>query len=113
MGPAGFTNTFSVCEFRNGGRWVFVMHGPDGHDHPNESRFADIEAGRQVVIEHLNAPLFRLGIVLTATATGTRVSWSQAFDDAEVARRIEHVVVPSNEQNLDRLSAEVLRGAGA
>ena len=36
---------------------------------------------------------------------------AQAFDDAEVARRVEHVVVPSNEQNLDRLSAEVLGGA--
>jgi hypothetical protein len=26
-----------------------------------------------------------------------------------VARRIEHIVVPANEQNLDRLSAEILR----
>jgi hypothetical protein len=37
------------------------------------------------------------------------VSWSQAFEKSEVARRIEHIVVPANEQNLDRLSAEVLR----
>ena len=109
-GPAGFTNTFSVCEFRNGGRWIFVMHSPDGHDHPNDSRFADIEAGRQVVIEHLNAPLFRLCIMLSPTASGTRVSWSQAFDDDEIARRIAPVVVPANEQNLDRLTAEVLGG---
>jgi uncharacterized protein YndB with AHSA1/START domain len=21
-GPAGFTNTFKVCEFKNGGRWL-------------------------------------------------------------------------------------------
>src|SRR5438552_1429584 len=31
-GPAGFTNTFNVCEFKSGGRWSFVMHGPDGPD---------------------------------------------------------------------------------
>lgn len=43
-GPAGFTNTFSVCEFRTGGRWSFVMHGPNGRDFPNESIFAEIAA---------------------------------------------------------------------
>jgi uncharacterized protein YndB with AHSA1/START domain len=36
-GPAGFTNTFEVCEFKKGGRWSFVMHGPDGRNYPNES----------------------------------------------------------------------------
>lgn len=108
-GPAGFTNTFSVCEFKNGGRWSFVMHGPDGHNYPNESVFADIEAARKVVIQHVVEPLFRLTIALAASATGTRVSWSQAFESAEVASRVEHIVVPANEQNLDRLAAEVLR----
>lgn len=27
-GPAGFTNTFEAFDFRPGGRWRFVMHGP-------------------------------------------------------------------------------------
>lgn len=27
-GPSGFTNTFERFEFKPGGRWVFVMHGP-------------------------------------------------------------------------------------
>jgi uncharacterized protein YndB with AHSA1/START domain len=30
-GPAGFTNTFNVYEFKSGGRWSFVMHGPVGN----------------------------------------------------------------------------------
>jgi uncharacterized protein YndB with AHSA1/START domain len=38
-GPNGFTNTFEVFEFRPGGRWKFVMHGPEGSNHPNESVF--------------------------------------------------------------------------
>jgi hypothetical protein len=48
-------------------------------------------------------------IALASAAAGTLVSWSQAFESAEVASRIEHIVLPANEQNLDRLSVEVLR----
>jgi uncharacterized protein YndB with AHSA1/START domain len=107
-GPAGFTNTFKVCEFRNGGRWSFTMHGPNGANYPNESVFAEIEPQRKVVVQHVSEPKFRLAIVLTASARGTVVSWSQEFDDSKVARRLEQIVVPANEQNLDRLSAEVL-----
>ncbi|MCC6838655.1 MAG: SRPBCC domain-containing protein, partial [Flavobacteriales bacterium] len=29
-GPDGFTITTSAFEFREGGMWVFIMHGPDG-----------------------------------------------------------------------------------
>jgi uncharacterized protein YndB with AHSA1/START domain len=108
-GPAGFSNTFAVCEFKAGGRWSFTMHGPDGSNHPNECVFAEIDAPKCIVINHVNQPMFRLTITLEPTATGTRVSWSQDFGDAELARKIEHIVVPSNEQNLDRLAAEVGR----
>ena len=34
-GPAGFTNTFTICEFKPGGQWSFTMHGPDGTNYPN------------------------------------------------------------------------------
>jgi hypothetical protein len=37
----GFTNTFEFCEFKPGGRWVFVMHAPDGTNYPNENRFVE------------------------------------------------------------------------
>lgn len=108
-GPAGFTNTFKLCEFKNGGRWSFVMHGPDGTDYANESVFAEIEAPHKVVVQHESEPRFRLSISLATSATGTLLSWSQAFENAEVAARVEHIVVPANEQNLDRLTAEVLQ----
>lgn len=108
-GPAGFTNTFHICEFKNGGRWSFIMHGPDGTNYPNENVFAEIERPTKVVIDHISQPQFRLTIALTPSVTGTLVSWSQAFADAEFARRVEHIVVPSNEQNLDRLTAEISR----
>src|SRR6188768_4107004 len=32
-GPEGFTTTTRAFEFRVGGVWDFVMHGPDGTDY--------------------------------------------------------------------------------
>ena len=108
-GPDGFTNTFSLCEFKNGGHWSYIMHGPDRRNYKNESVFEEIESPKKIVIHHVSGPKYRLTILLTPAAAGTIVSWSQAFESSEVAGRIEHIVVPANEQNLDRLSAEVLR----
>jgi uncharacterized protein YndB with AHSA1/START domain len=108
-GPAGFTNTFHVCEFKSGGRWSFIMHGPDGKKYPNENLFAEIESPRKVVVQHASEPKYRLTIALTSSPVGTVVTWSQAFESAQVASRLEHIVVPANEQNLERLSVEVLR----
>lgn len=108
-GPAGFSNTFTVCDFQPGGRWSFVMHGPDGASYANENVFAEIEAPGRVVIDHVCEPTFRLTIRLEATATGTRVAWEQVLDNAAFAEQMRHIIVPANEQNLDRLTAEVLR----
>jgi uncharacterized protein YndB with AHSA1/START domain len=110
-GPAGFTNTFKVCELKPGGQWSYIMHGPNGKNFPNESVFEEISS-RKIVIQHVSEPKYRLTLDLAPSAAGTVVSWSQAFERSEVAKRIEHIVVPANEQNLDRLSAEVLRQPG-
>ena len=32
-GPEGFSTTTRAFEFRVGGEWDFVMHGPDGTDY--------------------------------------------------------------------------------
>src|SRR5690348_11758264 len=101
-GPAGFTNTFHVCEFKTGGRWSFMMHGPDGANYANESVFALVEPLKQVVVDHVSGPKFRLTISLAGSAKGTLVAWSQAFENPQVAANIKHIVIPANEQNLDR-----------
>jgi hypothetical protein len=49
-GPEGFTNTFTQFEFKPGGRWVFVMHGPDGASYPNESVFREIQPAARIVM---------------------------------------------------------------
>jgi len=106
-GPAGFRNTFDVCDFRPGGAWEFTMHGPDGANYPNTSQFVEVDAPHKVVIDHTCAPFFRLTVEFAACGNATRVSWVQVFEDPEVAAAVAHIVVPSNEQNLDRLTAEV------
>lgn len=106
-GPAGFSNTFKTCELKNGGSWVYTMHGPGDKHYPNESVFRELSPSR-IVIHHVSQPRYLLTIGLEAVDGGTRVSWDQAFEDPRVAAGIEHIVVPANEQNLDRWTAEVL-----
>jgi uncharacterized protein YndB with AHSA1/START domain len=42
-GPKGFTNTFNEFDLRPGGKWSFVMHGPDKGNYVNECEFVKIE----------------------------------------------------------------------
>jgi uncharacterized protein YndB with AHSA1/START domain len=106
-GPEGFTNTFETFQFIRGGRWKFMMHGPNGANYPNESEFSEIVPNAKVVVRHVSEPKFELTIALSPSDEGTKVSWVQVFDDPAMAAAIRHIVEPANEQNLDRLAAEV------
>lgn len=104
-GPAGFSNRFQVFEFRPGGRWEFVMVGPDGTEYTNRSVFAELRPSERIVIEHRSQPHFTLTVALRAEGGDTWLDWTQAFDSASVAQSVRHIVEPSNEENLDRLQA--------
>ena len=107
-GPRGFTLTTHSKDLRPGGNWSYTMHGPDGTDYPNESVFKELDAPRRVVLEHIVAPHFVLGIDLIEEADGkTLVQWQQTFDSAQVRESLAVIVGPANEQNLDRWEAEV------
>ena len=112
-GPAGFTNTSHKCEFVEGGSWLLTMHGPDGMDCPNESRFTRIVPDRLFEIEHLNGHHFLLTLELHPDREGTDVSWRQTFDSVEHYKLLAEFVAAANEQNLERLAAEVLRAKSA
>jgi uncharacterized protein YndB with AHSA1/START domain len=112
-GPAGFTNTIHEYEFSPGGSWLLTMHGPDGKDYPNESRFTRIVPNQLVEIEHLNGHHFILTLELQPQEHGTDVLWRQTFDTVEHYRKLAAFVAEANEQNLERLAADVLRGASA
>src|SRR5580704_3554206 len=104
-GPNGFTNTFEQFEFTPGGRWVFVMHGPNGADYPNEAVFREIQPDTKIVIDHVSPPRFTLSVLLTAHGDKTHLAWIQEFESPEVAARMRSICEPANEQNLDRLQS--------
>lgn len=109
-GPDGFTNSFEIFEFKPQGRWKFVMHGPDGKDYQNDCQFLAVSA-QKVIIRHVSQPNFTLTISLEDAGGQTNLGWSQAFDDPGVAESLARIIVPANEQNLNRLQA-VLAAAG-
>lgn len=89
------------------------MHGPDGKNYPNESRFTRIVVDQLFEIEHLDGHHFTLTIELDRQGEGTEVRWCQTFDTVEHYKRISEFVAAANEQNLERLAAEVQRGMSA
>ena len=112
-GPSGFTNTIHQFDFKPGGKWLLTMHGPDGTNYPNESRFTRIATDQLFEIEHLAAPHFILTIELKPQGAGTEVQWLQTFDSVEHYEQLAQFVALANEQNLERLAAEVERGKRA
>jgi uncharacterized protein YndB with AHSA1/START domain len=106
-GPSGFSSTFAEFDFRPGGTWRFVLHGPDGKDYPNHNVFLEVLEPQRIVVEHVVGHHFVLTITLADDGGKTRVGWRQVFDTAAERERIAPIVVQANEENLDRLAAEV------
>ena len=65
-----------------------------------------------MVIAHVVQPLFELTLNLEPDAGGTRLVWTQVLEDEAVAQAMAHIIEPANEQNLQRLAAEVAHTAG-
>jgi len=104
-GPKGFTNTFEQFEFKPGGRWVVVMHGPNGANYPNENIFREIQPDSRIVIEHVVKPWFMLTVTLTARGDQTHLAWVGEFESPEAAAKMRPLVTTANEQVFDRLQA--------
>ncbi|WP_341579830.1 SRPBCC family protein [Microbacterium schleiferi] len=51
-GPDGFTTSTREFEFREGGEWIFTMHGPDGTDYAEWIRWREIVAPERIVLLH-------------------------------------------------------------
>jgi len=112
-GPEGFSNTFEVFEFTAGGRWKFVMHGPDGKNYLNESFFEELVPDAKIVIHHVCPPKFKLTVELTPVGEGTHLTWVQVFENAETAHAVKLRAGPANEQNIDRLTHVLSEAANA
>src|SRR5581483_6496406 len=51
-GPQGFTTTTRSFEFRVGGAWDFVMHGPDGTDYQEWITWREIVPPERIALLH-------------------------------------------------------------
>jgi uncharacterized protein YndB with AHSA1/START domain len=51
-GPEGFTTTTRSFEFRVGGVWDFVMHGPDGTDYQEWITWREIVPPQRIAMRH-------------------------------------------------------------
>src|SRR6478752_3467991 len=51
-GPRGFTLTTHAKDLRVGGHWTYTMHGPDGADFHNKTKYFEVEPQRKLVYDH-------------------------------------------------------------
>ena len=114
-GPDGFTTTTSAFEFRPGGVWRFVMHGPDGRDYENRVTFDEIVAPERIAYRHGggdDVEPVQFATTITFVDLGqrrTRLIWHGKFPSAQERARVikEYGADKGLVQNLARLAAYV------
>ncbi|MFI5663755.1 SRPBCC family protein [Streptomyces sp. NPDC051684] len=112
-GPEGFTTTTSAFEFREGGEWVFVLHGPDGTDYPEWIRWLRIAPPERIELlhgEYLDDPnSFETVLTFAPDGAATRIEMRTLFPTKE--QRDEAVekyhAVEAGRQTLGNLAAYV------
>jgi uncharacterized protein YndB with AHSA1/START domain len=107
-GPKGFTNTFNTFDFRVGGKWNFIMHGPDKGNYVNEVTFLVIREPELLVWDRQSKPLFQVEVFFEAVSpTETNVIFKQKFNTVEECEKLRKYVPEKNEENMDRLQDEL------
>jgi uncharacterized protein YndB with AHSA1/START domain len=112
-GPNGFTTTTRSMDFRPGGVWEHVMHGPDGTDYPNYTVYDEIKRPERIVYtnsggkDDASETKFQSTVTLEDLGGGqTRITMRGVFPSAEArdfAAR-EYGAVEGGEQTLARLA---------
>jgi uncharacterized protein YndB with AHSA1/START domain len=92
-GPDGFTTTTSAFEFRPGGVWRFVMHGPDGRDYQNRVIYVEIVPNERLVYRHtgdedVEPVQFTQTLTFEDLGGKTRLTWHGTFPSAEERARV-------------------------
>jgi len=88
-GPRGFTITTHSKDFKVGGSWKYTMHGPDGTDYPNYTKFLEVEKYSRMVYDHGGnddrPPLFRVTVNFSETHGKTKMEMTMALATPEAA----------------------------
>lgn len=107
-GPTGFTNTFHEFDFRVGGKWSFIMHGPEKGNYPNECEFIKIEEPTLIAWKRHSKPLFQvLATFEKITVDSTKIVFKQLFETTKECNKLKPFVIDKNEENFDRLENEL------
>ncbi len=110
-GPKGFTNTFHEFDMRPGGIWRFVMHGPNGVDYQNKSVFVEVVNPERIVFDHVSGPRFQVVATFAEQAGKTKLTFRMRFESAAECDKVKAFAVEGNEQNFDRLEAQLAKMA--
>jgi uncharacterized protein YndB with AHSA1/START domain len=111
-GPKGFTNTFNEFDLRPGGKWSFIMHGPDKGNYPNEVEFVKIDEPNLIAWKRHSKPLFNILTTFEEVSNdSTKIVFKMIFDTAEESNKLRPFVVDKNEENFDRLEVELTKMA--
>ncbi len=109
-GPAGFSNTFNEFDFRVGGKWSLIMHGPDKGNYVNESEFIKIVVPSLIAWKRFSKPIFQVVATFEEVSQDkTKLVFKMLFKTADECRKVKAFAVDKNEENFDRLEKELVK----
>jgi uncharacterized protein YndB with AHSA1/START domain len=115
-GPNGFTTTTHAFDFRPGGVWRFVMHGPDGRDYQNRIVFDEIVRSERLVYRHpggADVEPVQIHVTVTFEDEGakTKLTMRHVFATAAERDRVVHEygAADGSRQTLARLAEHIAR----
>jgi uncharacterized protein YndB with AHSA1/START domain len=109
-GPNGFTTTTHSFDFRPGGVWRFVMHGPDGRDYQNRITFGEIVPDERLTWTHGGGddePItFHQTLTFEDIGGKTKLTWRGEFASAAERARVirDHGADKGLVQTMSRLA---------
>jgi uncharacterized protein YndB with AHSA1/START domain len=112
-GPEGFSTTTRSFEFRVGGEWDFVMHGPDGTDYPEWISWTAITPPARIALVHGerrdDPNAFESVLTFEPEGAATRIEMRTVFPTKELrdAAVEQHHAIEGGEQTLGNLAAYV------
>ena len=112
-GPDGFTTTTRSFEFRVGGEWDFVMHGPDGTDYSEWITWTEIVPPERIALLHGESRddpnAFESTLAFAPHGTATRIVMRTVFPTKQLRDQAveEYHAIKGGEQTLSNLAAYV------
>jgi uncharacterized protein YndB with AHSA1/START domain len=112
-GPEGFTTTTQSFEFRVGGEWDFVMHGPDGTDYIEWITWTEIARPERIAMLHGESRgdpnAFESVLTFEPNGAATRIEMRTVFPTKELRDEAveKYHAIGGGQQTLRNLAAYV------